>query len=327
MNQSRTKLLNLFLLSAVILELETPLQAQTARIESISPPTGKVLLKRENRSDFSPVATGTHIYEGDQIFPAQGVRVRVICPDRTDKPVSAGVPSGIKTICLKWEVRIAKAPQPPGVLGGINNAIPYIISPRHSLLLNDTPTLQWNPVSETNQYAVHLLAPQGVVWQTQVTSNQVAYPGPLEPGIPYALTVQTDTGQSSKQEGASNLAFIVLRPSEAQTVKAESTKIVQQKLSPLVTALLLADLYSHYTLPASTLEAYRLTSEVARSYNLTVDAIATLETLTKQGENSPIVYRLLGELYWQSGLANLAIQNYLKVTELAQSPAYLEEKP
>ena len=305
-----------------------PVRAQTARIDNIIPKTGRVLLKREDWSDFHPTAAGTSINEGDQIFPTQGVRVRVVCPDLKDRPVSIGVPSGIKTICPVWEVRIAKAPQPPGALGGVNASIPYAISPRHSLLLTNAPTLRWNAVPGATEYTVQVISPKGVVWKAQVRGTQVVYPGnpPLEPGVPYSLKVQADTGQSSEQDGASNLAFIALRPSEIQSVKAEAAKIAQQGFSSLVTTLLLADFYSNYVLPASTLEAYGLTLEAPRSYNLTADAIATLETLTKRGEHSPIVYRLLGDLYWQTGLALLSTEHYLKAIELAQSPEHLEER-
>ena len=254
--------------------------------------------------------------------------MRIICPDHTNKPVTAGVPSGIKTICPIWEVRIAKAPQALGVLGGIDASIPYLISPRHSLILSNTPTFRWNAVADATEYTVELRSSNNVIWKTQVKDTQIVYSGnpPLESGVFYSLNIQANTGQSSQQDGASNLEFIILRPAQAQIIKAEATKIEQEELSPLVKGLLLAELYSNYILPASSLSAYNLTPATARSYNLTVEAISTLENLTKQQENSPLVYRLLGELYWQSGLAQIATQNYLKAIELANSPEFLEEK-
>ena len=328
MNQSESQLIHLLFLVTLILGLETPLQAQTAKIDSINPKTGRVLLKREDWSDFYPVAEGASMSEGDQIYPSRGIRVRIICPDRSQKPVTAGVPSGLKSICPIWEVRIAKAPPAPGVLGGIDASIPYLISPRHSLLLSNTPTFRWNAVPDATEYTVELISSQGVIWKAQVQGTQIIYPGnpPLESDVSYSLNIQANTGQSSQQDGASNLGFIILRPAEAQILKAEAAKIEREGLSPLVTGLLLGELYSNYVLPASSLSAYNLTPATARSYNLTAEAIATLESLTQQEEHSPLVYRLLGELYWQSGLAHLAAQNYLKAIELAQSPEFLEEK-
>jgi hypothetical protein len=173
-----------------------------------------------------------------------------------------------------------------------------------------------------------LISSNGVIWKAKVKGTQLVYPGnlPLEPGISYSLKIKANTGQSSQQDGASNLDFIILRPAEAEIVKAEVAKIEREGFSSLVTGLLLAELYSNYVLPASSLSAYNLTPETARSYNLTAEAIATLEVLVQPGEKTPILYRTLGDLYWQSGLANLTAQNYLKALELAKSPEFLEER-
>jgi len=44
-----------------------------------------------------------------------------------------------------------------------------------------------------------------------------------------------------------------------------------------VTALMLANLYSRYTLPQDTIPAYCLTTDTFKRYNLSADAIAILE--------------------------------------------------
>ena len=69
MNHHQSKFVNLLFLVTLILGLDTPLQAQTAKIDSINPQTGKVLLKREDWSDFHPATEGISIHEGDQIYP------------------------------------------------------------------------------------------------------------------------------------------------------------------------------------------------------------------------------------------------------------------
>ena len=303
--------------------------AGPARIDTISPPKGNIQLKREDWPKYQPAVTvGTTLDQGDLLFPAQGVRVMVVCPDLTKRPVSAGVPSGLKTICPVWTVVAAKGPQSPGVLGGTNAQIPYLIFPRHTLVLSNTPIFRWNAVQGATQYTVKLAGPTGMVWEKQVKGHQVLYPGtpPLEPGATYALTIQTNTGKTSEEEKSANLDFKVLRPSQADTIKTEAEKIISQNLSKEVTAMLLADLYSTYILPESVISTYGLTSSNFRSYNLTGQAIATLETLVRQGKAAPIVYRALGDLYWQSGLANLAADHYLKAIELGKEPQDMEER-
>lgn len=297
--------------------------AQSARIETA---TGKIRLKRQTWKTFRPVRVGTVLGQGDQLFPAAGVRVKVICPDLSQRSVKPGVPSGLNTICPVWVVAKARKGPAPGVMGGINSSIPYVIAPRHTLLLSPSPLLQWNPVVGTSTYQVHLLGPGSFNWTQQTKESQLKYLGKLQPAVPYSFAVQTNKGKSSQEEGTSNLDFRILRPSEAAIVQTQAGKIVQQNLSKQATALLLAELYSHYMLPETVVTAYGLTAQNYKSYNLIADAIQTVAAVIQQGEQSPIVYRTLGDLYWQSGLVQLATHAYLKAIELAKAPEDLEEQ-
>ncbi|MDJ0598591.1 MAG: hypothetical protein QNJ37_07100 [Crocosphaera sp.] len=110
MIKNQRKSIKLLFLTTLMLGLVTPVQAQIATIDSINPQTGQVLLKREEWSDFRPVSAGSELNEGDQIYPSQGVQVKLVCPNLTKQPVIPGVPSGIKTICPTWEIRIENAP-------------------------------------------------------------------------------------------------------------------------------------------------------------------------------------------------------------------------
>lgn len=297
----------------------------SARIDST---TGRVLLKRVDWSDFKPVSVGTELSQGDQIKPDKDVKVRVVCPNLSKPLVPMGVPSGLKTICPVWEGIIAKAPPPSGILSGTNPLIPYLITPRHTLLLSKTPTFRWNAVTKATQYTVTLVSPTGVVWQKQVKKTSIVYSGnpPLQPGTKYSLIIKANTGKSSQDEGTSNIDFRVLRQSEAEAIQTEVTKITNLGLSEQVTALMLANLYSRYILPQNTIQAYGLTAETFKSYNLSAEAIATLEVLIQQNQQSPIVYRSLGDIYWQTGLAQKATDNYLTAIELAQGSEDLEQK-
>lgn len=299
-----------------------PVTAQTARIETVK---GRVQLKRDRWSTFQPVRAGTALYQGDELLPDQGTRVLVVCPDLSKRPVSAGVRSGLKRICPKWEVLLPKAPPAPGVLGGINANLPYVIAPRHTLLLSHLPTLSWNQVAGATQYTVRILA-TNFSQEFPTKTAQLKVLGTLREAVPYTFTVRTNTGKSSQDEQTTNLDFRILRTTEASVVRSQADKIRQQTLSQQTTALLLADLYSHYLLPESAISAYGLTTQTFKTYNLTADAIAALESVLQQGEKTPIIYRTLGDLYWQSGLARLAESQYLKAIALAKSPADLEEK-
>jgi hypothetical protein len=304
--------------------------AQTASIHSISG-KGRVRVQREKRTDWTPARQGTELRQGDQILPDRGVRIRVRCPN-TQQPVlvKAGVPSGLGSICIKWATRDARGSQAAETLGGVNSSIPYLISPRHSLLLSNTPTIRWNSVINAAEYTVEVMSPTGLIWKVQTKNNQIVYAGkPLQAGVPYSVTVRTNTGKSSqddrapnREQPASNLEFRILRPSEAATIKAEATELSPNNEAD---ALDLARLYSNFVLPESVIQNYQLSADTYQTYSLTGDAIELLESLVRQGKQSPIVYRNLGDLYWQIGLVTPAEANYLKAIKQVKGLEDLED--
>ncbi|MDX2231425.1 MAG: hypothetical protein NW220_17450 [Leptolyngbyaceae cyanobacterium bins.349] len=312
--------------------LEVPAIAQTASVQSIDG-TGKVRVQREKRSDWLPVRQGTTLYQGDQILPDRGVKVYVRCPDSNKTLVRAGVPSGLGSICLRWSYRDFRGTQAEETLGGIDPSIPYLITPRHSLLLSSTPLIRWNPVSGATEYRVEVTGPSGSMWSTQTKDTQIVYAGKsLEAGVPYSITVQTNTGKSSRDDRApnqtqpsSNLDFRILRPAEAAAIKAEAAKISSTPPTTAADALDLARLYGNYVLPESVIKAYNLSPDNYQTYSLTGDAIALLEASIKQGKGSPILHRTLGDLYWQTGLIRPAQIHYLKAIDLVQGLEDLED--
>jgi hypothetical protein len=300
-----------------------PSIALTARIASA---TGPVQLKRQTWKTYRPVRSGTHLEQGDLLWPAKGARVKVICTDLSQRSVKASVPSGMKTVCPAWEVPLAKGGPSPGVLGGTNASVPYVISPRYTLSLNNSPSLYWNAVPGASLYTVQLNGTNGIVKEYQSKENRLNLPNPLLAATPYWYSIKTDTGKSSQEDGTANLDFRILRPSEAKIVQVKAAQIIEQKLNTQATALLLAEIYSTYNLPESVMTAYGLTSQNFKSYTLRDEAITILATLIRQGERSPVVYRTLGDLYWQSGLSLMANDAYRKAIDLANPSDDLEEK-
>ena len=235
----------------------------------------------------------------------------------------------MKTICPNWEIRTDRDhPVKAIILGGLENSLPYLISPRNSILLTNKPTFRWNPVKGATKYFVELSNGNQVIWVSQVSKNEVVYDGDrtLETGVFYALRITTDTGASSAQEKGAYVRFIILDSAEAQLLKNEIEDIEQGDFTAIAKSLLLVDYYRNYVLPATNLPKYNLTEKNYRNYSLRNEAIVTLENLVDGGVESPLLYRLLGDLYRESGLANLAIENYQKAIVGANSPQWLEDK-
>jgi type VI protein secretion system component Hcp len=323
----------LIILVGVGLIGDTGAIAQTARIYSIT--GGKVQIRRDRRKDWSSAGKGTELNEGDQIRPEKDARVVVACPPNSRKErVAAGVPSAIGgNICAGLVIRDDRGTQSAETLGGADPTIPYLIAPRHALVLNDKPLLRWNQAAGATQYNVEVAGSTGTVWQTQTKNTQIIYAGkPLEPGAAYTVTITTNTGKSSQNDRlpnrpqqATQLDFRILRPQEGTQIKQSARKIAPTVPVDEADALLLARLYADYTIPEAKIQTYNLSSANYTTYSLTNDAIALLESLIQQRKTSPLIYRTLGELYWQIGLVNLAVENYQKAIDLVQSPEDLED--
>jgi hypothetical protein len=60
---------------------------------------GRVLVRRGSNASYEPAAVGTTLELGHSIRPDPGVRVLVRCSDGTNRPVNAGVLSGLGVVC------------------------------------------------------------------------------------------------------------------------------------------------------------------------------------------------------------------------------------
>jgi hypothetical protein len=224
------------------------------------------------------------------------------------------------SVCISWVNRDYKGSQAEGTIGGIDATIPYLITPRHSLLLSHTPLIRWHQVSGVTEYTIEVTGATGLMWRTKTKETQLVYAGkPLAAGVPYSIIIRTNTGKSSQEDNynseqkATNLEFRILGKSEADAVKLQAAKIVLGSVNNEVDALTLASFYNNYTLPQF------------ETYSLISDAIAILESLVQKGKQSVLIYRTLGDLYWQTGLVRLAETNYLKAIDLVQGLEDMED--
>lgn len=193
--------------------------------------------------------------------------------------------------------------------------IPYVISPRRTLVLGEQPKLQWNAVPGATRYTVQLLTGNRIIWQTEIErgernfpANEVIYPGspPLQSGVSYVLRVQSDDGTSSDQESISHRSFQLLSSDKRQFLQNAIAQLQNLSIPETQKALILADFYAGSELKA--------------------EAIALLEALVAKETKDPVIYRKLGNLYWQSQLATLAERYYLDAVALAKTIGDVEEQ-
>ncbi|MDY7002628.1 MAG: tetratricopeptide repeat protein [Cyanobacteriota bacterium] len=276
---------------------------------------GKVFLKRHNWSEYHPAFVGTELYSQDKIKLTYRANLTAICyanwktwslPENTISQTMDG--------CLQAKSQCVETTDgcvPLDATRGINQVaitdkIPYIISPRHTLLLPDKPLiLRWNPVAYATRYTVIIKSLSGeYIWETEVSENQVIYSGefPLKTGVRYKVIVHSDTEVSSIDEKSPFLRqdylgreFAVVSKSEQQEILAKSEELTQ-KLDGEAKVLSIAEFY--------------------QQNGLNVEAIAILESFIDQGYQTPAIYRMLGEIYQQIQLPGLAKNYYLQSTKL-----------
>ncbi|MTF39526.1 tetratricopeptide repeat protein [Cyanobacterium aponinum] len=189
--------------------------------------------------------------------------------------------------------------------GGSNSDIPYIITPRYTLISDNTPTLHWNEVEGASSYLVKI---QGgdINWQQEVKDTTVVYSGAemLKSGIDYFVSVEADTGVSSLDDSGAKLGFRLITSEQSNSLQGAIAPIQTSNLSQEEKGIKLAEKY--------------------HQLDLNADAIAILEQLKTEGSKSAQVYRLLGDTYAKTGLNLLAEENYLTAIELESANNNLE---
>lgn len=265
--------------------------------------TGSASVKKSNWSEFRMMGVGTQLQAGDRIQASNGSNITVLCDDLTLWNVPS---SGASDVASGCQDRSDLTMESEYHQGGTNDSIPYLISPRNTLLMNNQFTISWNPVENATSYVVTVEGDDGLNWSEEVTGTETVYNGeqPLEAGSYYLVTITADTGVSSTEDEGKNLGFILMSDNMIQDLETKKVKIENLNLSDEGKAIAVATFY--------------------QLNNLNSDAISTLEPLVETGTETALVYQMLGDLYTKTGLNSLAEQSYNQAIELAGNPENLD---
>lgn len=269
---------------------------------------GEVQLKRSRWSAYHPTTFGVALQRGDLLNLPSGAGATILCDGLTLWQVPAGAPAGLTNGCPQPQNKILVRGS-AGVAGTIRGAndptIPYIISPRSTNILTETPTLRWND-SGAASYTVKVRGDDLTWEQPDVTQTEFTYPGepPLQPGVSYLLVVEDSDGRSSQEEGRPGLGFTLLNETEAETVRANQTRIAALGLTDEAEAFALAQFYV--------------------GHGLTAEAIEILAGLVEAGSQHAVVHQAMADLYTHIGLLLLAEPRYTETVVLAEQRGNIE---
>jgi hypothetical protein len=270
---------------------------------------GTVEINRHSwaRNVYQPALFGMTVESGDLLRTGADGSVMVVCADLTVAGVNpdfiGGMPcQGPSPILVRRQGLVSEVRSTTA-----DTSIPFIISPRRTRLLDDSPLLKWNEVANVVTYTVTIRG-TSMRWSQEVTGTQIRYPDSapeLIPGKAYKLIVTAD-GRSSEEENAPGLGFIILTPEEVRPIREAEAKIRGLELSEEAKDFLVAQLY------ASRREGE--TDDVEQGLN--AEAVEILEGMAITSMN-PVVFRTLGDLYLALGLERLAEERYLRAVELS----------
>ncbi|MEG3989953.1 hypothetical protein QUA13_22835 [Microcoleus sp. S28C3] len=277
--------------------------------------SGEVAIERQNGLSVRPTS-GTLIYPGDTLRTAQNAQLTLQCADLGIKLIASGENQLNSCLLAKEESKsgcsedLIKCPDRGDDKIAWNSApIPYIISPRHTKLLDSKPILRWNPVAGATRYKLSLRENGAKLnWEMTVSGTQAVYAGEpaLKPGASYKLIVEANTGASSESAvGEGNIEFGLLDENEVERVKSEIGTIDKQVPNENAKKLAISSVYLNA--------------------NLIAEAREILESLQQTGVKTPPIYRTLGDLYLEKlQLVPQAEVYYSKVINTAK-PDDIEE--
>jgi hypothetical protein len=229
---------------------------------------------------------------------------------------------------------------PKGLSLNESREIPYLISPRSSLVLDPRPSITWNAIRESKKYTLFLkkggvfLEKDSNAVKFEYTPNvqsvrsesiTIEYPSvwpDLEPDSYYEVIVRPDNRKSSEGEavklsnygmsrrGVSGLGFRLIDQSTKESILEPKTKLLNcNNLSNCAASKIL------------------YLSFVYNRLHLHSEAIQTLEDLIKKDPKSPIeAYRFLAEYYASSGLESLARNTFDSAKKNAEDTKDEEEQ-
>jgi hypothetical protein len=274
----------------------------------------------------TPVYTNSQdLNKPGKIIVLAGGKIHILCLGTEKPPLSrTGYNEQDSNICGK----AGSAGDDEVVFPSSNLSIPYIISPRSSLLSTTKPRIAWNAIRDAKKYTLILLKDGKEVDKYEYpipslnsfsTVESIEYPSKwkeLQQGFIYDIIINLDNNISSKNErinqsdygfsrrGVDGLGFRLLD---------ESTR--QKRLNPSTRDFNLNNPQDKLAL-----------SFIYRGLNLHSEAIQILEELVRTNPKEPVeAYRFLAQYYGYSGLENLAYQTFEKAQKNAEGSGNLEE--
>lgn len=271
------------------------IQQVTAQPKTKCNPVGLVVVSGDRQ-----VSPGSILCEGDKlnILPGREVKVSCFNPERKFSGTSA-------IVCSEGQDEIGERNCFPGNKSNCHKQKgageankPVLTNPYSRVLIDDRPTLKWNPVIDATSYTVYLSG-KNVDWAEKVESTKLPYPinqPGLQYGNTYKIVVVANRGDSSINDSVA--AVSLLSKDDIEQLQKTAKQIEDLNLPKNEEAFYLDSLYMSKSLIDKSIEL--LKSQIAQSQD-------------------PRLHRILGDRYFEAGVTTLAQWEYQQAEVLAKN--------
>jgi hypothetical protein len=274
-------------------------------------------VRRAGWTGFTHLSLGAELQAGDLVNPV-GKPVRVICGDYSQQVINVIGPLPCpKQRRITRQRDMALAAWQRGTM--VDATIPYLISPRATLVLDGRPRIIWHSVIGADSYRVTVRG-DGLEWSSLVkgaTSDSLVYPDKapaLAPNVAYTVEIAALANgaeiSSSAQEDAPGISFKVIPASILAVLDDVPSKLSTITESDVV-KLILSQVYADNQLYAAALDQLNPSQKIVRDTRFST---------------SPIPQLVLGDIYLQTGVKPEAQKAYRLALDLALKADDLESQ-
>jgi hypothetical protein len=272
---------------------------------------GSAQLSRKGWKSWVPIGAGTLLHPND-LLDVSG-SVTLLCADLSVVVITSRARPPCPTDQGVLEYHGAEF---SSLQRSAADPIPYILHPRHTLVLEPRPLLRWHDTGAAS-YTLALTVDSTVVWaKDDVVGSQLHYPNDaplLIPGKDYLLTVKDNTtGRTSLEDPAKGLGFQILDQQTRQAIATQRDALMQrQELADSSRQLALA--------------VYYMSLGPSNGRALWGEAWLLLENVV-QVRGDPAIYRLSGDALRAMALPNEAESAYATAARQAEQLGDIETR-
>ncbi|MBI9045076.1 MAG: tetratricopeptide repeat protein [Anaerolineaceae bacterium] len=272
---------------------------------------GNVLLRRAGWNGFFPINFGTTLKPGDLLVVEKGGAASIFCGDSNTWNEDSfdldadgeqhGIPCQSGHPPRPW-------PDVTALRGEENPNIPYVIYPKNSALLSNTPALKWHVLEGIDEYTLSIISDDGADRQEiSVQGEKSSWPQewpPMESNATYALIVEGGGKRSDEGNDIhSGVGFWLLDENTADLISSQVNMLHGTTDSESVKNFLVAQIYINNQLRA--------------------EAVQSLEEISNEVEGSS-VWVMLGRTLLEIDCFEEAASSFQSALEIANTAGELE---